>query len=354
MKKIVLIDDNLDVLHTTKEILELSNFEVFIADNGIDGVALVKGLIPDLIICDIMMPNLDGYGVLRILSTHPETSDIPFIFLTAKTERGDMRKGMTMGADDYITKPFEESELLEAIAVRFKKLEQLKRGFSGDATTFEHLVSRARQEHEMEDLWQDRKVKKYQRKEIVFRDDDYANYAYFIIHGKVKCIQTDNFGKQIVNDFYADGDFFGYMSLFENDDYGETAIAMAETELAVIPKKDFLSLIHVRRDISSKFIKMLAGEVRDRERRLLQLAYTPVRERVADVLLRLKGKLERSGQIHNRLCIPREDLANMIGTAKESLIRSLSDLKRDGYLDTHGQDILILNERGLQLISEGH
>ena len=354
MKKIVLIDDNLDVLHTTKEILELANFEVRIADNGIDGVSLVKSMIPDLIICDIMMPDLDGYGVLRILSTHPETSDIPFIFLTAKTERADMRKGMTMGADDYITKPFEESELLDAIDVRFKKLEQLKRGFSGDVSAFDHFISRARQERELEDLWIDRKIKKYHKKEIIYREDDHANYAYFIIDGKVKCIGTDVYGKQMVNDFYSTGDFVGYMSLFNNGDYGETAIAMEDVELAVIPKKDFLALIHVRRDISSKFIKMLAGDIRDRERRLLQLAYTPVRERVADALLRLKGKLERSGELNARLCIPREDLANMIGTAKESLIRSLSDLKRDGFLDTHGQDILILDESGLQKIAEGH
>lgn len=115
MKTIVLIEDNQDVRENTAEILELQHYKVTTAENGRIGVEKAISYIPDLIICDIMMPELDGYEVFERLSNHPKTASIPFIFLTAKSEKTDFRKGMNLGADDYLTKPFEEKELLEAI-----------------------------------------------------------------------------------------------------------------------------------------------------------------------------------------------------------------------------------------------
>ena len=122
MKKILLIEDNDEIRENTAEILELSNYKVITAENGKRGVELAMGNKPDLIVCDIMMPVLDGYGVLMTLQKNTDTQNIPFIFLTAKAERNDFRKGMELGADDYITKPFEGSELLNAIESRLKKL----------------------------------------------------------------------------------------------------------------------------------------------------------------------------------------------------------------------------------------
>ena len=113
MRNILLIEDNQDVRETTTDILELSGYEVIAVDNGRTGIKKALAYPPDLIICDIMMPGLDGYGVLHILGKRPETASIPFIFLTARSEKADVRKGMNLGADDYLTKPFEEMELLE-------------------------------------------------------------------------------------------------------------------------------------------------------------------------------------------------------------------------------------------------
>src|SRR5688572_5046674 len=129
-KKILLIEDNKDMRENTAEILGLSQYKVFTAKNGKEGVELAQKEKPDLIICDIMMPVLDGYGVLHLLSKNPETAGIPFIFLTAKAERSDMRKGMEMGADDYVTKPFDDIELMNAIESRLKKAELVKKEFS--------------------------------------------------------------------------------------------------------------------------------------------------------------------------------------------------------------------------------
>src|SRR3954468_16685244 len=115
MKKILLIEDNDDIRENTAEILELANYKVFTAENGKAGIEQAMKTKPDLIVCDIMMPVLDGYGVLFALHKNLEFQNIPFIFLTAKTERSDFRKGMEAGADDYITKPFDATELLTAI-----------------------------------------------------------------------------------------------------------------------------------------------------------------------------------------------------------------------------------------------
>src|SRR5689334_18682666 len=120
-KTVLIIDDHDDIRDNTAEILELAGYKTFTAENGKKGVDVAVREKPAVIVCDIMMPELDGYGVLHLLRKNPDTQNIPFIFLTAKTERSDFRKGMEMGADDYITKPFDDIELLNAIEIRLKK-----------------------------------------------------------------------------------------------------------------------------------------------------------------------------------------------------------------------------------------
>jgi len=130
---ILLIEDNDEIRENTSEILELANYKVTVAENGKVGVAKAMTEKPDLIICDIMMPVLDGYGTLHLLSKNDELNCIPFIFLTAKSDRADLRKGMEMGADDYITKPFTDLELLNAIERRLKKVKQFQKQYTADA-----------------------------------------------------------------------------------------------------------------------------------------------------------------------------------------------------------------------------
>ena len=120
-KKILVIEDDQSVRGILVDLLDAENFEVVDADNGKVGVELAKSHLPDLIICDVMMPELDGFGVLTSLRSFPETATIPFIFLTARAHKTDLRQGMSLGADDYLTKPFTRAELLQTIAVRFEK-----------------------------------------------------------------------------------------------------------------------------------------------------------------------------------------------------------------------------------------
>lgn len=124
--RIVVIEDEEGVRSNLVELLTLEGFEVREASNGQVGIQLVREYLPDLVICDVMMPRVDGYGVLATLRQRPATAAIPFIFLTARTTRSDFRQGMALGADDYVTKPFTTAEILEAIQMRLTKKETLK------------------------------------------------------------------------------------------------------------------------------------------------------------------------------------------------------------------------------------
>ncbi len=121
MKKILVIEDDVAVRSSLVELLILEDFEVHQAEDGVIGVGMAQKYLPDLIICDVMMPELDGYGVLTQLHQIPATSNIPFIFLTAKADFTDLRQGMNLGADDYLTKPFTRVTLLEAIRARLDR-----------------------------------------------------------------------------------------------------------------------------------------------------------------------------------------------------------------------------------------
>jgi signal transduction histidine kinase len=121
MKRILVIEDEHSVRENLLELLDAEDFHVFGAMNGRAGIELAQKHLPDLIICDVMMPELDGFGVLTLLRQNPATKTIPFIFLTAKADKMDLRQGMELGADDYLTKPFTRAEILRAIGVRFEK-----------------------------------------------------------------------------------------------------------------------------------------------------------------------------------------------------------------------------------------
>ncbi len=119
--KILVIEDEPTIRENIKEILQIAKFQPIVAADGNEGIKLAIANLPDLIICDIMMPELDGYQVLEMIKEEKKTQNIPFIFLTAKSERNDFRYGMNLGADDYLTKPFNLEQLLTAINTRLKK-----------------------------------------------------------------------------------------------------------------------------------------------------------------------------------------------------------------------------------------
>lgn len=253
MKKILVIEDSDEIRDNTAEILELANYRVFTAANGKEGIEIARKEKPDLIICDIMMPVLDGYGVLHLLHQNPELRNTPFIFLTAKSERNEMRKGMELGADDYITKPFDETELLHAIESRFRKAVMQKT----DTETEEETESTNGKEV-LAGLAANRNVNKYKKKQVIYSEGNRPSRLYFIQKGKVKTYKMNEEGKELVIDLYSEGEFLGYTALLEGGVYKETAEALENTELALIPKEDFDLLLSTDCTGSRQFAALLA------------------------------------------------------------------------------------------------
>jgi len=140
MATILLIEDNPEVLENTAELLKLEGFQVDTAIDGQEGVEIACRVIPDLIISDIMMPKMDGYEVLKELSTNPDTSTIPFIFLTAKTAKAERKMGLELGADDYLTKPYRGSQLVKTIGSCLRKKKALKEHFKDDLNEYNDFI----------------------------------------------------------------------------------------------------------------------------------------------------------------------------------------------------------------------
>ena len=143
-----------------------------------------------------MMPVLDGYGVYHLLSKHDETASIPFIFLTAKSEKADFRRGMQMGADDYITKPFDGIELLNAIEVRLKKSEKIREQYSGP-DAMKNFLEDVRQSGKVELTGDDREVYSYNKKHVVYKEGQRPRAVYFVVSGKVKIYRIKRRRKRI-------------------------------------------------------------------------------------------------------------------------------------------------------------
>ena len=346
MKTILLIEDNDDIRENMAEIIEMSNYKVLTAPDGKQGVAQAIEHKPDLIVCDIMMPVLDGYGVIHMLQKNEATQNIPFIFLTAKAERAEIRRGMELGADDYITKPFNGTELLNAIETRLRNSELIKMEIASGLDGLNDLVNTVGGKDALKTFAENRSTASFKKKQVIYSENSNPYRMYYIEKGKVKAYKTNDDGKELVIGLYNEGEFFGYMAMLEGATHKETAEALEETEVAVIPREDFDNLINNNRDVMQKFIQLLANNITEREQQLLNLAYNSLRKKVADALMSIYNKYS-GGNEQFAIDISRENLANIAGTAKESVIRTLSDFKDEKLIDIRQGDIYILNSKKL-------
>jgi len=335
--KILVIEDNNDVRENIEELLQLSGYKVFTAENGKIGTSKALEEIPDLILCDIMMPELDGFGVLRILSNHPSTMDIPFIFLTAKTEKEDFRRGMGLGADDYITKPYDDVQLLDTIEVRLKKSTRIKNSFDKTGHGLQRFIDEAKAQKEFDKLSENREIRKYHKKDMIYESGQYPKWLYFVLSGSVKSYQINDFGKEFTTNIFSKGDFFGFIPLLKGEKYHDNVAVIDDAELSLIPIEDFMLLLFNNREFSAKFIKMLANQSEEVEKQLIEMAYSSVRKRVANALLKFSESKHTT-----TMSILRDDIASLAGTAKETTIRTLSDFKSEGLISIDDNKIELL------------
>jgi DNA-binding response OmpR family regulator len=346
MKKILVIEDHTDVRENIAEILDLAGYETFQAPHGKEGVRIAVQEQPDLIICDIMMPELDGYGVLHILNKRADTSHIPFIFLSAKAEKDDFRKGMNMGADDYLTKPFDDKELLQAIELRLSK--RITPNASSENDLESQLSSDSLLKMDLQQLFDSADRRNYEKKDILFNEKDRPRYLYQLKSGSVKLYRTNEEGKEVILKLVKPGEFFGYLSLFYEDEMTESAATMERSEVLLIPKETFFKVMHSSRQVTSHMIHLLAQNAAEMEERLLKMAYNSVRKKVAEALLFVYRQKSNNEHPEPLLHIQRDDLAGIAGTAKETAIRTLADFKEEKLIAIEDRSIRLLNVKKLE------
>ncbi len=338
-KKVLIIEDDNIVRENTAEILQLANYEVITAENGKIGIEKAKFFQPDLVICDILMPDLDGYGVLQIMMRSRTLQKIPLIFMSAKTKHDDIRRGMDLGASDYITKPFEESELLSAVASRLKRRDiMMSKSINEDKQMKKWRID------EIEKAFRHKGCLEYKSGSTIYCEGNISNHVFYLLKGKIKTYKMNQDGKELITEIFSDNSFFGFTSLLENKPYLENAEAIKDSTLIRIRKQELLELIKTNPKLGLNFIDLLASDLENVKDHLMHLAYDSVRCRTADAILHLQGKKSHESSLD----ISRSDLASFLGIAKETLTRTLTDFKDEKLIQTFKNEIKILDKKGLE------
>ncbi|MDT0678678.1 response regulator [Autumnicola musiva] len=348
MKKILLIEDDVTVRENTAELLELSEYEVQTASNGSHGIQRAGEIHPDIIICDIMMPETDGYGVLEALSKNPETANIPFIFLSAKTEHKDIRRGMDLGADDYLTKPFEEEDLLSAIESRLAKVAILQ-SFQKKSKVEKPANGDLKNLGKLRELFQNYPLQEFRKGETIYEKGRQSNFFYLVHRGVVKAHRMDNHGKELITELYKQDDFFGNPVNDPQTAYEDYATAMESTQLYTVSREEFHKILANNPRIPIQLVEVLNKNLSELKQQLMDMAYGSVRRKTANTILLFAERIEKHPLKSIR--ISRSDLAGVAGMAPESLIRTLSDFKKEGLIEIEGRNIKIMDSEALKKIS---
>ncbi|MRT16155.1 response regulator [Vitellibacter sp. q18] len=342
MKNILLIEDDTALRENTAELLELSGYTVVTAPNGKIGIEKAKAEKPNIVVCDIMMPEIDGYGVLEQLASDEATKHIPFIFLSAKTEHKEIRKGMDMGADDYLTKPFDEQELISAIESRLAKASILALRENNANGAMAEDDENPQNLNQLKNFFCDEgEISTYKKGETIYRKGDHSNSMFLILKGVVKTHTMDANAKELITALYKADDFLGFTSFDENIPYTETATAVENTEVVGISKKYVRDILKKSQDVSLELMNLLTDNLSEIKQQLVKMAYSSVRKKTASTILQFVEIMDKKPGTPLR--ISRNDLATTAGIATESLIRTLSEFKKDGILEIEGRDIHIVD-----------
>jgi CheY-like chemotaxis protein len=352
-KKILVVDDEKDIRESIAEILELAGYESATANNGREAVEAAIRQKPSLIICDIMMPELDGYGVVHLLQKNPFTRDIPFIFLSAKADKTDFRKGLRMGADDYLTKPCDSSELLHAVELRLEKAGKSANLTSPATDPGTPLAVIKSGDDSLQRYLQDNyDVRTMPRKSTIYQAGQRPRSVYYLLNGKIKTVKIHPDGKEYITRVAKSGELFGYSAVLEDMNYDDSAVVLEDAEIIQLPRKDFLFLIQEDPVMMQNLLRTLTHEGRANEERMINLAYSSLRKRIASALIDLNRKFNPTQNEHVILNITREDVARYVGTATESLIRTITEFRDEKMLelDKEGKIKLINVEKLKKLL----
>lgn len=341
--KILVIEDNEEMRENICEILELADYEVFSAEDGLKGIQLARQGLPDLIICDIMMPNLDGFGVLKIKSQDENLRDIPLIFLSAKAEKEDFRKGMNLGAEDYIMKPFEDVDLLQVIETKLSKYSRIGQKVRtkklGSLIRFDQF----RELPQVKELVAQSSTKDFGKKSILWNYDENISSYMWLEEGLIKeSLDTVGF-KEIIIDFVNDGNFIDNSYLFKST-YRSRCETIEHCKIKFVSKQKLESII-IQENMMQALLEHSLTQYHDISKRLAVNSFGNVREKIAYHLIILHHTFRQDA-----IRLSREDLSAFCGMAKETLIRTLAEFKEDNLVEADSKSITVINLKGLENI----
>lgn len=347
-KKILVIEDNLFLLENTAEILELASYEVIKARNGKEGLILAHQEKPDLILCDIQMPELDGFGVLRAMQNALDLRRIPFVFATSKSAESDRRLGMSMGADDYVVKPYSGEELLTIVETRLRRATLFNEIETRESASRELFLEGDQLVEQIEPLMKKIVVKKYAKKERLFLEGDSSSFLYYLLKGKVKVFHTSECGKEYIARIYKEKEFFAYDSLLDKSIHDESAETLEDCEVGLIPKKDFYHLLENNHGLCVHFIHYLATNISEMKDSMVKLAYCSARKKLAESILYFGAKYRNDENDEMRFPVSRHDISSRAGISPESSSRNLTDFREEGLIDFSSGVLQVLNPNKLR------
>lgn len=339
MKNILIIENDPDLLGKYSDILRNSGYEVTAAFNSEIGINLAISKLPSLILCNTVLPNIDGFGVLSILSKNPSTTKIPFVFLNALSAPDIVKKGIACGADDFVTKPFQGDQLVRSVEARINK--------NKDQNWTSLPVSEANNNHphngkgleKLFDLISQCKIRHIKKKQTLYYESDHSQWLYLLVEGCIKTLKLTDDGRQMITGLYKPKSFIGLDTLLLDDPWLESAEATQNSSLYFISKSAIIDLLNEHVELNQHFIKILSANLHEKEDQLIELAYESVRKRLAQVLVRLNKDAVPIDQID----ICRDELAGLAGIATETVSRILTDFKERGLIERNGSQIQIMD-----------
>ncbi len=214
--------------------------------------------------------------------------------------------------------------------------------------TADYLVKNDRFFIQLLSFSENKMVKKIRKKDLLFMEGDSANFLYIIESGKIKVFKSNEFGKEYIIDIYKTGDFIGYASLMKSCSQEESAIAIENSKITLIPKDDFLKLLYNNKEVCSVFIRLMSTNYFEMEKRLLNLAYDSARKRVAEALLFVSKKYQKDDKHESPFSMERENISAIAGISRESVSRTLTYFKKEGLIVGNNNDIQILDYKKLE------
>ena len=349
MKKILFIQDQEHQEDSIRQLLELSNYLVHVAGDGRDGIGMALRERPDLILCDVHVTSVDGYGVIHALQQYPETRGIPVILLTPMEEKDDFRKAMEAGADDFLARPFEGIELLRAVDACLDRRHKRMSGDHGAAATpaGQAVIGGA---NEQGNDWrpEEQDVRSYKKRTMLYTEGQRASQVWYVVSGKVKTYMVHMDGKELITGIFGPGDCVGYIAAVHGGGYTDNAQVIEESALVVISRPEFLRLMSGDPAFVRQVIKWLSRSNRAQESGLLNLAYSSLRKKVANGILSLYDSFRKELDGKSFISVSRENLAAIIGSAPESLTRTLSDFRKERLVEVADGRIYVLDEHRLR------